>query len=239
MKRQPARPVLACAIATLATAVRLASAAAPATDVPIVDLPEPILERYTGPYQLGQLVLNISRQGRQLYAQLTGQPSAAIYPQTAASFVYKIVDARIDFIPNPPAQINALVLHQRGNDVVAPRIDAADAQRLEAAVTQRLQGQTPAPGSESAARSLLQGLASGMPDYATMSPELATATRAQLPTLQSTLNALGAVQSLQFEGVGNQGWDLYLVRHEHGTSQLRIRLEAGGIISGALISAGP
>jgi hypothetical protein len=42
-----------------------------------------------------------------------------------------------------------------------------------------------------------------------------------------------------FQGVGNQGWDLYLVRHEHGTSQVRILLGANGIINGALITAGP
>ena len=203
-------------------------------------LPIPILDRYTGTYRVGdRLVLTITRQGEQLYAQLTGQAAAAIYPETAASFVYKVVDARIDFIPNPPAQINALVLHQRGNDVMAPRIEAAEAQRLQAVLANRVQEQTASPGSAPAARRLLDGLADGAPDYAAMSPALASATRQQLPQLKSMLDALGAVQSLTFEGVGNQGWDLYLVRHERGTSQLRILVQPNGIIAGALLAAGP
>jgi hypothetical protein len=205
-----------------------------------VDLPVSILERYTGAYRVGsQLVLTITRQGEQLYAQLTGQPAAAIYPETVSSFVYRVVDARIDFIPNPPAQIDALVLHQGGNDLMAPRIDAAEAQQLQSAVAGRVQAQAAAPGSEQAARRLLAGLAAGAPDYAMMSPALASATRQQLPQLKSVLDALGAVQSVSFQGVGNQGWDLYLIRHEHGTSQLRILVQPDGIIAGALLSAGP
>jgi hypothetical protein len=50
---------------------------------------------------------------------------------------------------------------------------------------------------------------------------------------------LGPVQSVEFRGVGNQGWDLYDVRQEHGSSQWRISLGADGIITGALVTAGP
>jgi hypothetical protein len=213
---------------------------AAASEPPQVDLPGPILERYTGYYQLGeQLVLTITRQGQQLYAQLTGQAALEIYPETAASFVYKVVHARIDFIPNPPAQITALVLNQNGADHVAPRVDAAQAQQIQAALASRVQGQSPTPGSEQAARRLLVGVAAGAPDYDAMTPELASATRQQLPKIQALLATLGAVQTVQFEGVGNQGWDLYAVRHEHGTSQVRILMNSNGIMAGALISAGP
>jgi hypothetical protein len=37
----------------------------------------------------------------------------------------------------------------------------------------------------------------------------------------------------------NQGWDIYSLKHEHGSSQLRIALDARGVITGALSSAGP
>ncbi|HEV7985555.1 MAG TPA: hypothetical protein VGP20_05270 [Steroidobacteraceae bacterium] len=215
-------------------------AAAGAAEHAQIELPVAILERYTGYYQIAdRLVLTITRQGQQLLAQLTGQPAAEIYPETAASFVYKVVNARIDFIPDPPAQITALVLHQRGTDHVAQRIDAAQAQQIQAAVANRVQDQSPAPGSEQAARQMLAGVAADAPDYAAMTPELALATRQQLPQLRASLAALGAVQSIKFEGVGNQGWDLYLVRHEHGSSQVRILMNPNGIIAGALISAGP
>ena len=231
--------VLACVLGA-ATLLWVGAVRAGPDSPAAVDLPISILERYTGAYRIGgRLVLTITRQGQQLYAQLTGQPAAAIYPETAASFVYRVVDARIDFIPDPPAQINALVLHQRGNDLMAPRIDAAEAQQLQGEVSNRVQAQVATPGSEQAARRLLEGLSSGSPDYAAMSPALASATRQQLPQLKSMLDTLGAVQSVDFAGVGNQGWDLYLVRHEHGTSQLRILVQANGIIAGALLTAGP
>jgi hypothetical protein len=205
-----------------------------------IELPEAVLERYTGFYALSDsAVIQVTRAGSQLSAQLTGQPPAEIYPETAASFFYKVVDARIDFIPDPPAQITSLVLHQHGLDHMAARIDAAQAQRIAAAVAERVQGQSAAPASEAAVRRLLAGIASGAPNYEEMSPELAAATRAQLPQLRASLDTLGAVQSVAFQGVGNRGWDLYLVHHEHGISQVRIQLGADGLISGALISAGP
>jgi hypothetical protein len=215
------------------------TAAAPAEHPPI-ELPTGVLDRYTGYFALNQsAVITITRAGSQLSAQLTGQPAAEIYPETVASFFYKTVDARIDFIPDPPAQITALVLHQQGLDHMAARIDEAQAQRIAAAVSERGQSQIAARGSEAAVRRLLAGIASGAPDYWRMSPELASATRAQLPQLRSTLDPLGVVQSVLFQGVGDRGWDLYLVHHEHGLSQVRIQIGADGLITGALISAVP
>jgi hypothetical protein len=78
-----------------------------------------------------------------LLVQVPGQPAAEIYAETAASFVYKTMDVRIDFIPNPPVEITALVLHQQGLDHVAPRIDAAQAQAIAAANEQRAKSSTP------------------------------------------------------------------------------------------------
>jgi hypothetical protein len=72
--------------------------------------------------------------------QLPGQSPTEIYAETAASFVYKTMDARIDFMPNPPVEINALVLHQQGLDHVAPRIDATTAQAIAAANDERAKG---------------------------------------------------------------------------------------------------
>ena len=50
---------------------------------------------------------------------------------------------------------------------------------------------------------------------------------------------LGPVQSVEFRGVGNRGWDMYDVRQENGSSQWRIALGADGIITGALVTAAP
>jgi len=131
---------LAVTIAVLPIAMR----PDPAMADPAVELPAAILERYTGYYALSATgVITVTRAGSQLLVQLPGQPATEIYPQTAASFIYKNVDARIDFMPNPPVEITALVLHQQGLDHVAPRIDAAQAQAMAAANEQRAGGGTP------------------------------------------------------------------------------------------------
>ena len=53
------------------------------------------------------------------------------------------------------------------------------------------------------------------------------------------MSNLGAVVSVDFRGVGNQGWDIYDVKHERGSTQWRIALSADGIVVGALVPAGP
>ena len=111
---------------------------------PAVELPVAILERYTGYYALSaSSVITVTRAGSRLLVQLPGQAAAEIYAQTAASFVFKTMDARIDFMPNPPVEITALVLHQQGLDHVSPRIDAAQAQAIATGNEQRAKGGSP------------------------------------------------------------------------------------------------
>ena len=133
------------ALATVAvTAIIAALPIGTAPADPQVELPAAILERYTGYYALSaSSVITVTRAGSRLLVQLPGQPAAEIYAETAASFVYKTMDVRIDFIPNPPVEITALVLHQQGLDHVAPRIDAAQAQAIAAASEQRAKSSTP------------------------------------------------------------------------------------------------
>ena len=135
-----ATPVSGRAGALVAAAVAAAVALLPlrVQSDPAVELPAAILERYTGYYALSaSSVITVTRAGSQLLVQLQGQPAAAIDAQTPASFVCKTMDARIDFMPNPPIEITALVLHQQGLDHVAARIDAAQAQAIAAANDER------------------------------------------------------------------------------------------------------
>jgi bla regulator protein BlaR1 len=199
-----------------------------------------MLDRYTGDYQLApSAVLAVTRDGDQLFAQLTGQPKAEIFAQSENEFFYKIVKAQISFESDAQGRVTALVLHQNGANIRAPRIDTAVAQQIAATATAKIQSQTATPGSEAALRRLMEGIRTGKPNFAEMSPALANATRQQLPQLEAALTHLGAVQLIKFRGVGNQGWDIYDVKQEHGSSQWRIALGADGIITGALVSAGP
>ena len=80
---------------------------------------------------------------------------------------------------------------------------------------------------------------SGNPIYSEMSPELQRATREQLPDLKEGLNELGPIKGIKFIGVGNQGWDIYQVTHESGSTTWRIHLAQNGIIDGVIVQGGP
>jgi hypothetical protein len=218
-----------------------APSAAASTDEPTVQvLDATVLDRYVGAYQMApSAVLAITRAGDQMFAQLSGQPRLEIFAQSETEFFYKAVTAQISFQSDAQGHTTALVLHQNGRDYRAARIDDATAQQIGAALDARIQSQTATPGSERALRRLIDGIVTGKPPFAEMSPQLADATRHQLPHLQASMAQLGTVQSVEFRGVGNQGWDIYDVRQEHGVSQWRIALSADGVITGALVSTGP
>jgi hypothetical protein len=205
-----------------------------------VNLDATVLDRYTGDYQLApHVVVGVTRDGNRLFAQLTGQPKAEIFARSESEFFYKIVDAQISFDTDPQGRASGLVLHQHGADMAAPRIDVANAEQINAAAAAKVQSQIATPGSEAAVRHLVAGINSGNPNYSEMSPALAKAMRAQLPQLAASLAQLGAVQSIEFRGVGNQGFDVYEVRHENGISRWKIVLGTDGIIMGALFQPGP
>ncbi len=58
----------------------------------------------------------------QVRAQLTGQDAAPVYPSAKDKFFYKIVDAQLDFERDASGKVVAVVLHQFGRDLRAPRI---------------------------------------------------------------------------------------------------------------------
>jgi hypothetical protein len=199
-----------------------------------------VMQGYVGTYQFGEsAVLTVTWDGTGLFAQLTGQPTFQIYPQSAAEFFYKVVNAQISFLTDPQGAVSSLILHQNDRNITMPRIDPAVARQIATNTAAKVQSQTPTPGSEAALRRLIAGIVSGKPNYGEMSPELAEATRQQLSMLQPGIAGLGAVRSVAFQGVGNAGWDIYAVEQEHGSTQWRIALRSDGIISGALVTMGP
>ena len=61
--------------------------------------------------------LTITRDGTHLFAQLTGQPRAEIFAQSATEFFYTVVDAQITFERDAEGKATAAVLHQMGRDL--------------------------------------------------------------------------------------------------------------------------
>jgi hypothetical protein len=66
-----------------------------------------------------------------------------------------------------------------------------------------------------------------------MSSQLEQVVWLQLPLLQPLAAYLGAIRSIEFRGVGSDGWDVYDVHRERGASQWRILLSADGKIVSA------
>ena len=206
---------------------------------PEVTLPVTILDRYVGFYQLDEnTVLTITRSEQQLYIQVTGQPAFELYAESEATFFLKVVEANVKFIAADAAPATSLELHQDGVHK-AQRIDAVTAEQIEAKLSARVQAQVPTAGTEAALRKLISGIMSGTPDYSDMVPQLATAVEQQLPMLQPGMQKAGAIQSVEFRSVGNQGWDVYEVRHQNGVTIWRITLNADGKVAGALVQPGP
>jgi beta-lactamase regulating signal transducer with metallopeptidase domain len=205
-----------------------------------IDVPVSVLDGYTGTYQFTRYsVMTVTRSGKQLSAQLSGQSPFEIYPSATTEFFYKAVKAKISFLPDGAGQATALILHQHGADMTMPRIDAAIAQEIEADLSEKIRSQTATPGSEAALRRMIAWHTSGNPDYTQMSPELAKLVEQQLPRTTVLFKQLGGLKSVDFKGVGNQGWDIYDLTFENGRAVYRIALSSDGIITGAMMQTGP
>jgi serine-type D-Ala-D-Ala carboxypeptidase/endopeptidase len=190
-------------------------------------------DNYLGSYQLApNAIITISRDGDQMFVQLTGQPKFQLFPEGERRFFLKVVDAQLTFNTDAQGKAMEAILHQNGRDQTAKRIDEAQAAALLATVAKRFKDQKAAPGSEAALRRDIDELQRGEPKYEMMSPGLADVTRRQLPQLKATLIQLGAVQSVAFKGVGPGGADIYEVKFEHGSTEWRITLESDGKIAG-------
>jgi CubicO group peptidase (beta-lactamase class C family) len=76
-----------------------------------VALDPKVLDTYVGVYQFAPAItLTITREGSQMYVQLTGQPKVEIFAEGEHDFFLKVVDAQLTFEPG------AVILHQNGRD---------------------------------------------------------------------------------------------------------------------------
>ena len=81
-----------------------------------------IYDKYVGKYELApQIFFTITRDGNHLFAQLTGQQSLEVFPESETEFFYKVVDAQLTFLTNE-TETSALVLHQNGADQEAKEV---------------------------------------------------------------------------------------------------------------------
>ncbi len=196
------------------------------------------LNRYVGAYQMANGAnMLITLENNQLFSKLGNQQAIPIFPESKTLFFLKVVNAELEFAKeDDKGRPTELTLHQNGRDMAMKRLDDAQAKVLTdaaAAFAKRFKEQKAAPGSEAALRKMIEDLRAGKPDYDSMSPGLAEATRQQLSQIQPEIGKLGSLQSVTFREVGPGGADVYLVAFETGALEYRIGLGANGKIEGA------
>lgn len=83
-------------------------------------VPAETLARYTGSFELfPKVLLTVTKEGSQLFAQLTGQPKFQIFPESEKQFFLKAVDAQLTFETDAQGKVQDVVLHQNGRDMTA------------------------------------------------------------------------------------------------------------------------
>ena len=88
----------------------------------VVTVDEKTLQQYTGTYQLNPgFDLVVTLEGGQLITQATGQPKFTIYAKSENRFFPLEFPAEIEFVKEADGKVNALILHQGGHDMRAPR----------------------------------------------------------------------------------------------------------------------
>jgi len=96
-------------------------------------------------------------------------------------------------------------------------------------------GSVPAAGTEAALRRLVAGLASGSPDYDSLSPRFAEVVRRDLPRTQPFFTSMGELRSVTFRGRGEMGDDVYNLVFANGGVTMSAALDAEGRMVGGIL----
>jgi len=98
---------------------------------------------------------------------------------------------------------------------------------------------TALPGTEAALRHMIEGTASGQPDYDQLNPAFAEVVRRQLGSIQPLLAGMGPIQSVTFRGPGGMGGDSFEVRFAKGAEIWSLSLTPDGKVDGAFFGPAP
>ena len=189
------------------------------------------LDRYVGHYFRNRAlgVSTITRKDTKLILEPIGQPALELEQTGEADFALPKFDLVLHFEQIEDGAAKRLVIWQRGTARRLERTDAQTARGIKQTILDRIKDRLPMPGSQEALRKMLDA---GNPNYDQMSPEFAQVRRGQQPYWQIVGQYLGAIVSIEFLGVSNQGWDIYQVQHENDVHRYRIAMGDDGKVYG-------
>jgi beta-lactamase regulating signal transducer with metallopeptidase domain len=205
-------------------------------EVPMAGTDPASLDQYAGWYKVApNRVLAVHRNGDRLEVQETVQGQAMLLAEGADVFSIH-GDNLLIFLRDEQARVaRVLVQNAVFGARLAPRIDAAAAQAIQAdfarrvaEVPDRFREQVPIPGGKEMILRGIEDMRRGTPNYDRMSAPLAAKIHRLLKETQATFIALGPVEQLFFRGVGPGGYDIYGAKFENGTAEFRLLVEPDG-----------
>jgi hypothetical protein len=90
-----------------------------------IQLTPEALDAFVGKYDYGQgqVIATVTREGNQLFAQLTGQPKFEIFPSSENEFFWKVVEAKVTFVRDASGKVIKAIHEQGGQKLEVPKIE--------------------------------------------------------------------------------------------------------------------
>ncbi|MEO1655336.1 MAG: serine hydrolase, partial [Bacteroidota bacterium] len=88
-----------------------------------VIIDEATLLSYVGKYELApDFILSVTKRGKQMSAQATGQGTLEIFPKSQNRFYYKVVEAQLQFNQDEAGQVKSVTLFQGGREIEGKKL---------------------------------------------------------------------------------------------------------------------
>jgi len=79
-------------------------------------------EAFVGRYDYSGAVAVVTREGDRLFVQVSGQPRHEVFPKSADTFFWKVVEAEVQFVKNEQGDVVKAIHRQGGHSLHAPRV---------------------------------------------------------------------------------------------------------------------
>jgi CubicO group peptidase (beta-lactamase class C family) len=99
------------------------------------------LKKYEGRYNYGNaMVLTVTADADKLYAQMSGQARFQIFPRGSDEFFWKVVDARIKFLPDDAGIITGAIHYQGGQELNVKKMPELNIIKVDQAIIEKYTG---------------------------------------------------------------------------------------------------
>lgn len=190
------------------------------------------LDKLTGVYELDEKSLFVVRRsGARLVGHIVGHAPAEMLPSADNALFAREYDVEARFEADTNGAIRSIHHRMYDRKRTGKRVEEARARQVIASIEHRewrVKEQKLDPRGDAAIRKLIAGVASGNPDYDSMSAPLADITRQQIKGLQGWFSSLGSFKTLEFQKVGDNGADVYVAKFDKGHFTIEAALDENG-----------